>query len=231
MPRLGSIEVSPPEVIGVLDRLLPQNDLDSLSARGLRVLEFRFDSFTTPISQAIQLARANRTKFAILGTMRETQTNRATLVESYREFMYAVDCVDIEIATSEPLRSTLIEIVQNASKQLMISHHDFVRVPEPAQLMRTFDEARKLKPDFIKFAMAAESAAQSQALMRFLLDHSGDGIPLSMFAMGEPGMITRVAAGMLGSLFTYGYLTSPNAPGQLSATDLLDLKRKLYPGK
>ncbi|MCE9598872.1 MAG: type I 3-dehydroquinate dehydratase [Spirochaetia bacterium] len=228
MARLGSIEVFPPEVVGVVDRVLPRDDLKSLSASGLRVLEFRFDSFKEPPGEVIAFARQARSTFAILGTMRETETNRGNLKESYAEFIDVVDCVDIEIATTEPLRSALVSIVRNASKQLMISHHDFTKVPSREELNQTLEKARQLNPDFIKFAIAAQDDDQVKSLMRFLLDHVSDGIPLSIFAMGEVGMITRVSAGMLGSLFTYGYLTSPNAPGQLSAMELLALKKKLY---
>lgn len=229
MARLGSIEVTAPEVIGVVDRLVAQADLDTLAARGLRVLEFRFDSFKEPIAAAVELARANKSKFAILGTMRETERNRNSLESAYGEFIDVVDAVDIEIATKEPLCANLVSIVRKAGKQLMISHHNFSGVPALSDLNAMYEQARRLSPDFIKFAIAAQSRAEVESLMRFLLDHAREGIPLSVFAMGKPGLISRVAAGMLGSLFTYGYLTEPNAPGQLSAVELLDLKGRLYP--
>ncbi|MBL8022643.1 MAG: type I 3-dehydroquinate dehydratase [Leptospirales bacterium] len=229
MPRLGSIEVTAPEIIGVVDSVIAQADLDRLSARGLRVLEFRFDSFKEPIAAAVELARANRPKFAILGTMRETETNSKSLESAHAQFIEVVDAVDIEIATKEPLCSSLVSIVRNAGKQLMISHHNFSNVPATGDLNSIYEQARRMSPDFIKFAIAARSRAEVESLMRFLVAHTGEGVPLSVFAMGKPGLISRVAAGMLGSLFTYGYLTEPNAPGQLSAVELLDLKDRLYP--
>ncbi|MBI3592233.1 MAG: type I 3-dehydroquinate dehydratase [Nitrospirae bacterium] len=46
-------------------------------------------------------------------------------------------------------------------------------------------------------------------------------------AMGEKGLPSRVFSPICGSLITYGYVNHPSAPGQLSASELMYIFRRL----
>src|SRR5438309_610814 len=121
MPHFGSIHVSPSEVIGVVDRIYSGDRMKQLKNAGLKILEFRFDSFKENWLDVIAFLRENRAEFSILGTMRETGQSRDVLIQSYEGFVEFVDCIDIELATAEHLKMDLISVVRAGRRQLMIS--------------------------------------------------------------------------------------------------------------
>jgi 3-dehydroquinate dehydratase-1 len=45
-------------------------------------------------------------------------------------------------------------------------------------------------------------------------------MPLCMIAMGEVGRHLRAVAPLYGSVLTYGYVSEPTAPGQMSVSEL-----------
>lgn len=222
----GSLKLKHPEVIAVVECILPSDRFDELAEQDLRILELRFDSFSEPWSDVVAFAQSMRSRFAILGTCRENEENRNLLKQRYADFVPVVDCVDIEIGTERALRSELIRITKDSSRQLMLSHHDFEKTPPDAELDRTIDDALLLRADFVKLALAAPSRQDAARLM-FLLERRRDA-HLSAFSMGSAGAVTRIAGGLFGSIFTYGYMDHPNAPGQLSARELLALRKKFY---
>jgi 3-dehydroquinate dehydratase-1 len=63
----------------------------------------------------------------------------------------------------------------------------------------------------------ARNKDDARRLLRFV---KSCGFPIAAFAMGEIGASSRVLACENGSLFTYGYISKPVAPGQLSAVEL-----------
>jgi len=229
MPQFGSIHVSPSEVIGVVDRIYSSDRMKQLKNAGLKILEFRFDSFKENWPDVIAFLRENRAEFSILGTMRETGQSRDVLIQSYEGFVELVDCIDIELATAEHLKMDLISVVRAGRRQLMISHHDFQKMPDIEEIQMMINAAQRLQPDFIKLALFAKNPEESLALMRFIAGyHRRNEEPeLTAFAMGETGALTRVFGRFLGSLFTYGYIESPNAPGQLSVDELLRFNRSV----
>jgi 3-dehydroquinate dehydratase-1 len=53
--------------------------------------------------------------------------------------------------------------------------------------------------------------------------------PLVTLSMGEIGMLSRVAAPLFGSLFTYTFVGEAVAPGQLPFGELVAEMRRYYP--
>jgi 3-dehydroquinate dehydratase-1 len=47
-------------------------------------------------------------------------------------------------------------------------------------------------------------------------------------AMGDYGPVSRVAAPLFGSLFSYGYLRKPVVPGQMAAVDIAAAFNEFY---
>ncbi len=228
--RLRPISVQPPCVVGVVDRILSNKELSGLAADGLGVLELRFDLFPEEFPAVLEFAQSLRGKFGLIGTLRETDSNRAALLERYAQLSPLVDIVDIEIGTVEPARSQFIETVKKAGAQLMLSHHDFQKTPPEAELNEFFAQAAGLKADFTKLAVFAQTGQDAARLMVYLeaMRQSGQK-RITAFSMGPHGIVTRVSAALHGSLFTYGYIHASAAPGQLSVGDLLRITSQLYP--
>jgi 3-dehydroquinate dehydratase-1 len=205
-------------------------ELQKLSLAGLTTLELRFDLFCEEFASALTFAEKASASFALIGTMRETDSNKPHLTERYAQFSPLVDVIDIEIGTPVPERNQYINIVKESGKLLMLSHHDFGRVPPADELVRFLDEARLLGADFTKLAAFARNRSEAADLMHFLDNCTRKGARgLSAFAMGPHGAVTRVSAALHGSLFTYGYVHESAAPGQLSVDDLLRMSLQLFP--
>ena len=86
------------------------------------------------------------------------------------------------------------------------------------------DRALLQGADIIKIAVMARSTADVTRLLRFTEDCK---VPLVTIAMGPLGSVSRVIAPLFGSLFTYGFIHRPVAPGQLSVEKLIE-ERTLY---
>lgn len=227
---LGRRSFAPPCVVGVVDRILTPASLASLKAAGLGILEIRFDLFEEEFSRVLDFVREASLLFGIIGTIRENEANKAALSERYAALCPIVDAVDIEVGTQEAARGEFIRIVKNSGKLLMVSHHDFQATPPEAELLRFIAEAGRLSADFLKLAVFAKTIEDAADLMRFMDQQSRAGQKLlSAFSMGPHGAITRISAGLHGSVFTYGYIHESTAPGQLSVSELLRLTSLFYP--
>jgi 3-dehydroquinate dehydratase type I len=228
--RLGQISVQPPCVVGVADRILSDQELARLAGAGLRVLEIRFDLFAEEFSAVLAFVQRLRGRFGLIGTLRESDANKHALVERYALLSPLVDIVDIEIGTKEPERSSFVKSVRAAGPLLMLSHHDFKKTPLQNELDDFFVQAAELKADLTKLAVYAASREDAARLMGYLESRRQAGQKgVTAFSMGPHGVITRVSAGLHGSIFTYGYIHESAAPGQLSVTDLLRITSELFP--
>jgi 3-dehydroquinate dehydratase-1 len=81
--------------------------------------------------------------------------------------------------------------------------------------------------EIVKIATMARDIGDVTRLLRFTEDCK---TPLVTMAMGDIGRISRVAAPLFGSLFTYGYLRKPVVPGQVSAVSLVNALNQYFPG-
>lgn len=229
--QLGRFQFAPPCVVGVADRILSAAELTKLKEAGLGILEVRFDLFQEEFGRVLEFTREASAAFGIIGTLRENSENKVHLLERYAALSQVSDIVDIEIGTDEPGRSAYIDLVKKNHKLLMLSHHDFEKTPEENELLHFVEEAGALSSDFLKLVVMAKTMRDAAKLMRFTEDQFRAGrTNLTAFAMGPHGAITRISAGLHGSVFTYGYIHESAAPGQLSVTELLRLTSMFYPG-
>ncbi len=129
--------------------------------------------------------------------------------------------VDIEVDAAVPYKEEIIRRAKERGCRVMISYHNFFKTPERAELEHIVNWCFESGAQVAKIACAVQDRRESARLLG-LLD---DPRILVVVGMGEAGRITRIAAPWLGSLFTYGSLSSKNetAPGQLEANFLKSL--------
>ena len=91
--------------------------------------------------------------------------------------------------------------------------------------------AAAMGADIIKIACMARCADDCLRIMS--LYHSAASRPLTAFAMGDAGRITRFAAPLLGAPFTYAAIASDavSAAGQFTAAQMQDMYRIICPQK
>jgi len=206
---LGNI----PRVVGIIDSFIPQKRLKTLQERGVDMFEIRIDLLNKPIGKIIPYIK--EIPAPLIGTIRETESNRNNRVELFKAIAPFVDCVDIELGT--PQWREITDAVKAGKSTIMVSEHDFEKTPDVNGLNDIVKRSLEQGAQIVKIAVMANEPSDVTRLLRFTEDCE---TPLVTIAMGDTGMVSRVIAPLFGSLFTYGYLGKPVAPGQLSALQL-----------
>ncbi len=126
--------------------------------------------------------------------------------------------VDLELESATEFAGEIMRAAERASCEVIVSHHDFTGTPGK-------DELRSiLEACFRQGGVVAKIATQVQSkedLINLFSLYTRPGRKV-ILGMGPQGRITRVAAPLLGSEFTFA---SPEegletAPGQMSAGQL-----------
>ncbi|MBX7059239.1 MAG: type I 3-dehydroquinate dehydratase [Leptospirales bacterium] len=229
--RLGPLQLGArPHIAAILERPLSSAELSQLSAAGVSLLELRADSFQGgPHGAAEFTARLDpllRQSFGLLATIREGDAwHGSQRLAAFHSLAPLVDAIDVEFESLQ--RDELAALAHDQRKLLLLSTHDFQSAPTDAQLDLTLLEADRLQAAIVKIAVRARNIEELERLLNYCGKHKERG--LVMIAMGEAGLLSRVAAPFFGSLISYGYLDHPNAPGQLSVRELHELFLKFSP--
>ncbi|MBN1576999.1 MAG: type I 3-dehydroquinate dehydratase [Chitinispirillaceae bacterium] len=225
MVKIGQCTLgTTPRIVAVVDEFIPVEKLLQLKGSA-DLLEMRVDCYRQPIDRIVEYLGGIRAKagFSMIGTVRENDYTKADRCAIFRAIMPFVDCIDIELGA--PISD---EVLAAASgKTVIVSEHDFTATPDEAALRSMVDRAKRQGADIVKIATMANSREDVVRLLQFT--HSCPE-PLVAIGMGPLGALSRVIAPLFGSLFTYGYLTKPVAPGQLSAAELAVEMGRYFPG-
>ncbi|MBE1237092.1 type I 3-dehydroquinate dehydratase [Phaeovibrio sulfidiphilus] len=153
----------------------------------------------------------------------------------------AVDVIDVELAQAnlfpEETRRVVTFLEGGFTAEptvLMASHHNFHRTPGKEELLDLFHAMADHPAGFAlaKIAVMPKTPADVITLMdasRTYAD-SASPIPPVSISMGPLGLISRVGAGLCGSVLTFGSGTRASAPGQIPADRLREGLSLLDPG-
>ena len=129
--------------------------------------------------------------------------------------------VDVELRT---LRANHDLVSELAGQKLIVSWHDSLQTPSKARLASILATARAFG-DLAKLVPTAREASDNLAVLS-LYDCRAPA-PIA-FCMGEAGVLSRVMAIELRTPIVYASLPGEQtAPGQLTLSKLLALRRKL----
>lgn len=191
---------------------------------GADILEIRADLFAKTYFKADRLPRLLRSlrreiRRPLLLTLRMGEEGGGLSVK-YREVdrlglfraaLAHVDGVDIELAATEINRHVVFE-AHKRGRFVVLSAHDFKKTPSNAGLSGYVRKARRLGGDILKVAALPRSKNDVDRLMSFC-----KRAPFRrrvFIAMGPRGINSRLRGFEHGSLWTYGYVRRPLAPGQ-----------------
>ncbi len=126
--------------------------------------------------------------------------------------------MDLELESAEAFAAGILPVAEKHGCEVIFSHHDFQGTPDEDELRSKIEACYKRGGVIAKIATHVESQLDVIKLLS-LYQLPGRKVVLGM---GDAGRITRVAAPLLGSEFTFA---SPGegdetAPGQLSASQL-----------
>jgi 3-dehydroquinate dehydratase type I len=130
--------------------------------------------------------------------------------------------VDLELRAAPPLHDQVQKVARRHQAQVIVSSHDFQGTPESAQLRATLEQMMACGADIGKIVTTATSPVDVLRLLALQETALVQDFPLSAFAMGQAGTISRLATLYLGGCMTYAALSKEQAtaPGQLTVHDL-----------
>jgi len=136
--------------------------------------------------------------------------------------------VDIELRTAPDLRTRIMAAARQCGTKVIISSHDFEETPTTAHLSAILASMIASGADVGKIVTTAASPGDALRVLALLQEAMAATFPLSAFAMGAAGTISRLATLYLGGFMTYAALSKEQAtaPGQITVHalhSLLDL--------
>ena len=249
--KMGSFDLGEvPCIIAIVEKALSLKNLDELRSKGIGLLELRIDSFNIPFPEIIDFARlAHSRGFGILGTIRlpsqkfeKNEKLKGTLLYKeererlglFEQILPYVDAIDIELETESEYKQALLALARKKKRLVLLSTHNFSHTPETSQMQRVLQEAQSYKVNFIKLAYYAKEQQDLERLFYFASEYHAkreEGQPyLIWIAMGPWGLLSRVLAFFVGSLFSYAFIDRANAPGQFSVDQLHQEFLRYHPG-
>jgi len=135
--------------------------------------------------------------------------------------------VDIEMESSLSFKMDIIHKAREHRCATILSYHNYEYTPPATMLENIIEEGFSHGVDVVKIATYVRVERDNAALMSVY----GKGRRLIVFGMGEKGMITRVAAPLLGAEFTFACVDedSATAPGQIPYERLKKIYQLMQP--
>ncbi len=145
-----------------------------------------------------------------------------------------VDFVDMELLdddnsfNEEQVIEQIYEI-QSFGVRVIISYHDYKGMPSVTEINNLVRFMRSIGADICKIAGTVSNKAEAVNMIKASAYLTrGDQDPIIIIAMGEMGLMTRVAGGKYGSCISFAYGRTPTAPGQVDVKTLARLLDEYY---
>ena len=137
--------------------------------------------------------------------------------------LYHPDYIDFEYFSHRSVFEHMLDF-----PNLILSYHNFQETPE--NLMEVLSELTALNPAVVKVAITPQNEQEVLDLMNYTrgfktLNPDQEYVTI---AMGRLGKITRLAADLMGSSWTFASLDQASAPGQISLSDMRQILEVLH---
>lgn len=133
--------------------------------------------------------------------------------------------VDVELDADDSYKSRIIKKARKKGCKVIISYHNSDKTPERAELENIANWCFDAGADMAKIACRVVSLKDNARLLGLL----NDVRPVVVVGMGRKGRITRIAAPLLGSPFTYVSFSAgkETADGQIDRVTLEGIYQRL----
>jgi 3-dehydroquinate dehydratase type I len=173
-----------------------------------------------------QVRRLSGLPAKIIATCREGKfpdNERMALLET--AIMSGAAYVDIELEMPGNMKESLNRLAKEKGCKVIISYHNFEKTPEFPELMNIIKRCSDAGADTIKVACMVNNPEDSANLMHLYSKVKN----IISFGMGVDGLITRLAAPLLGAEFTYAAAdnASKTGPGQVTVREMKSFYRIL----
>jgi 3-dehydroquinate dehydratase-1 len=168
---------------------------------GLELAEIRLDAMAEPELTPQNIRRIFSCRARLVATCRPGKLGD----EKRKECLsLAIDSgaayVDIEVEAPDSYKMELAEKARAKGCKVIVSYHDYRRTPPEAELRQIIRWCFDSGADIAKIACMAQNDGDNARLLGLLDGSAGKVI---VIGMGMKGRVTRIAAPLLGSPFTY----------------------------
>ncbi|MCL2828346.1 MAG: type I 3-dehydroquinate dehydratase [Oscillospiraceae bacterium] len=161
-------------------------------------------------------------------TVAEGGCDRPFPLDQYESLLMAVidsgraDLIDVELNTGDTIVRSVTATAGERGVPVVLSHHNFRETPERETIIAILMRMLQYDVPISKIAVMPQCRQDVLALMSAVIhmnEHHPERLNIAI-AMGELGLVTRLNAGFLGSILTFGTGKSSSAPGQIGVADL-----------
>lgn len=213
----------------------------AVRASGADICEWRIDHFADGAATDAVCALAADVRDALgdmplLITFRTREEGGAAAIapEMYADLLRALcdrraaDLIDVEYM--HPAAQGIIDHARRCGVATVASNHDFAATPPEAEIVDRLTRMAQMGADIAKIAVMPNSPADVLTLLQ-ATHRAAETLPcpLITMAMGQTGMLSRIAGGTFGSACTFGSAGQASAPGQLPVSELRRMLDALYP--
>ena len=210
---------------------------EMLKDAGVDLAEWRvdwFDDWSHPskVLEALNELRSALGELPLLVTFRTKKEGGEAEItgEQYKKLYETVvtsgyaDLIDLELFFESSAILDLISLAKNYGVKTVLSNHDFERTPEKEELIRRLKNMELLGADIAKIAVMPQSAGDVALVLGATAAASNElSCPIITMAMGELGVISRMAGQVFGSAVTFAALGTVSAPGQVPLEKLKEV--------
>jgi 3-dehydroquinate dehydratase-1 len=194
-----------------------------LMARKEAFVEFRFDLLTLSLEQVKDVVIAANSCIATCRPGKMDEADRLEILTT--AIVSGADYVDIEVESDRSVLNEIIGSARTHDTAIIISYHNFEGTPGLTELEQIVNDCRNAGADVVKLACQVNHTRDLQNLFKL---YRRD-LRMVIIGMGEKGVISRIAAPMLGAEFTFAAPETgkETAPGQISKDKLLSIIRQI----
>ena len=196
------------------------NDMVACSA-----LEIRYDFFDEnewpTLSSRVRKIAPNAMQVGTIRLKRDggnfpddRAKKRLSLWQSIFGAVQVPDWIDLEFDCRDEY-STLNKVIQSSRTKILVSQHDFARVPAKEKLEDFANEVMRVGAPGLKIAAMCNSEKDCELLYSFVQKFAGKFSLFAAFGMGDIGRVTRIWSLKEGANLTYGSIGRAAAPGLL----------------
>jgi len=192
-------------------------------ARKETFVEFRFDLLALNLDQVREVVNAAN---SCIATCRPRQMDEDDRQEILKTAIHSgADYVDIEVESDKVILNEIIMSARTHNTSIIISYHNFEETPALPELEQIVSDCRTAGADVVKIASQVNHTEDLQNLLKL---YNRD-LRMVIIGMGEKGIISRIAAPLLGAEFTFAAAEEgqETAPGQISKDKLLSIIRQI----
>jgi 3-dehydroquinate dehydratase-1 len=173
-----------------------------------------------------QLKRLFMMPVKTIATCREgkfSDNDRMALLET--AVLSGASYIDIELEMPDRMKESLIKQAKENACKVIISYHNFDLTPSLPELKSIIEKCREAGADIVKIACQIVNPSDVANLLSLYTVEKN----IISFGMGLDGLITRIAAPLMGAEFTYASADKDNktGPGQVTGKELRSFYRIL----